>query len=196
MSNSETYIVHLYSQERNKKIRLDFSSQKVASELIDLLKLSDYNIYQFILGENRYSMTESQLNEMENKYELLKRQKKSLFGLCKKTILDLLILPKSGFYFPYKFGNYLYLFTKKLIVPADFESWINIEFPNRFEDFDKVFAGLNSDPINLLDNEDYFIITNYDYQTEFGIIGKSKTIDLILDTFRKAEIKDFEEKIY
>ena len=42
-----------------------------------------------------------------------------------------------------------------------------------------------------MDEEDYLIATNHDFQHQFGVIGKKNKIDQIIDEFEKANLSEF-----
>lgn len=183
------YILEFHNLGLNQKIRMDFSSEHKPTEFFELAKLNGYQIYQYIQGENTYAMSIYNLNIQNIEFEELYRTKKNtLFGSHKDTITDLLILPKNDFFYPYEFGSYLYLFTKKQVNKADFENWLNKEFPSRFGDIDESFDGFE----NLMNEDDYVLVTNYDLQHQFGVIGNENTINLIISKFEKAGLDEFE----
>ncbi|WP_452227589.1 MULTISPECIES: hypothetical protein [unclassified Lacinutrix] len=164
----------------------EFKSNKSATEFIQLTKLDGYEMYQYIQSETTYVMTEEKLKNENILFEKLNREKKTWFGLSKKTVTDLLIMPNQEFYYPYGFGSYLYLFTKRKRTKTDIEDWLNKEFPSRFGHIDERFSGFE----NLMDDEDYLIATNHDLQHQFGIIGKKDKIDLIIAEFKKANLSE------
>ena len=88
----------------------------------------------------------------------------------KKTVTDLLIMPSKHFYYPYQYGSYLYIFTKKDLNKNNFENWLNMEFPSRYGNIDETFAGFK----NLMSEEGFLIATNHDLQHQFGVMGKKK----------------------
>ncbi|EPR70426.1 hypothetical protein ADIWIN_3782 [Winogradskyella psychrotolerans RS-3] len=150
--------------------QIEFKSNKVPTDFIELTKLDDYEMYQYIQSGNTYVMTEERLEKENIHFEKLKREKKTWFGFYKKTVTDLLIMPNQEFYYPYESGSYLYLFTKQKITKAEIENWLNREFPSRFGHIDERFEGFE----NLLNEEDYLIATNHDLQRQFGVIGKKE----------------------
>lgn len=172
--------------------RMDFKSNKPATEFIDLTKLDGYEMYQYIQRGNTYVMSEEKLEKENIQFEKLYRQKKTWFGFSKKITTDLLIMPNQEFYYPYEFGSYLYIFTKRKRTKSDFENWLNNEFPDRFGHIDETFAGFE----NLMDEEDYLIATNHDLQHQFGVIGKKNKIDQIIKKFTSANLSEFELENY
>lgn len=187
------YIILFHPIGKEESVRIDFESDKTETEFYEKLKIEDYEIYQFIQEEFKYNMEESELEEEKIEFLSLKREKKTWFGFSKKVVSDLLILPKKEFYYPYQYGHYFYLFTKRKINKNNFENWLNLYFPERFSDFDETYAGLNKDQLELMDEDDYLVITNYDYQKEFGLIGNSKIIENLTEKLRKLNLKSFEE---
>jgi len=129
-------------------------------------------------------------------FKKLNREKKTWFGLSKKTVTDLLIEQQNGFYYPYGYGNYLYLFSKQKIKLTDFENWLNKEFPSRFVDINETFAGFNSEFLNLMNEDDFVIATNHDYQEQFGLTGKAKIIEQILSKFNDLNLAEYETEKY
>ena len=190
------FILLFHPLSTTEEVRIDFKSEKPASDFIELTKLDGYNVYQYIQSDYSYNMPIEEL-ELENiGFKKLYREKKTWFGLSKKTVTDLLIEPKTGFYYPYGYGNYLYIFTKKEIKQSEFEKWLNKEFPSRFADIDETFAGFNSEFLNLMNEDDYLIATNHDYQEQFGVSGKADIIDKIISKFEKANLNEFELEKY
>ena len=172
--------------------RMDFNSNKPATEYIELTKLDGYEMYQYIQSGNTYVMTEEKLVKANIQFEKLYRAKKTWFGLSEKTVTDLLILPNQEFYYPHEFGGYLYLFTKQKSTKADIENWLNKVFPSRFGNIDETFTGFE----NLMDEEDYLIATNHDLQHQFGVIGKKSKIEQIISKFKSAGLNEFELEKY
>ena len=172
--------------------RMDFNSEKPATEFIELTKLDGYKMYQYIQSGNNYVMTAEELETKNIKFEKLFREVKTWFGLSKKNVTDFLIMPNRDFYYPHQFGSYLYIFTKENRTKTDFENWLNKEFPSRFGHIDETFSGLQ----NLMDKDDYLIATNHDLQHQFGVIGKKSIVDQIISKFKNANLSEFELEDY
>lgn len=187
------YIILFHPIGKEKSVRIDFESDKPATDFYEKLKIEGYKMYQFIQADFKYNMKESELEEKEIEYLPLEREKKVWFGFSKKMVSDLFISPKKGFFYPYQFGHYFYLFTKKKINKNDFENWLNLYFPKRFADFDKTYAGLKKEQLELMNEDDYFIITSHDSQKEFGLIGKNGLIEKLIEKLRHLNLKSFEE---
>ncbi|MDT0559542.1 hypothetical protein RM697_12835 [Ichthyenterobacterium sp. W332] len=168
--------------------RMDFNSEKPATEFIELTKLNGYKMYQYIQSGNNYVMTAEELEMKNIKFEKLLREVKTWFGLSKKTVTDFLIMPDKSFYYPYEFGSYLYIFTKQNRTKVDFENWLDKEFPSRFGHIDETFTGFE----NLMDDEDYLIATNHDLQHQFGVVGNKNIIDQIITEYKNANLREFE----
>lgn len=168
--------------------RMDFKSNKPAKEYIELAKLEGYEMYQYIQSGNTYVMTEEKLEKENIQFERLYRVEKTWFGLSKKIVTDFLIMPNQEFYYPYEFGSYLYLFTKRKRSKTDIENWLNKEFPDRFGHIDETFIGFE----NLINEQDYLIATNYDLQNQFGVIGEKGIVNSIIAEFEKRNLIEFE----
>jgi hypothetical protein len=190
------FIALLHSLGVTEKIRVDFKSDKPASDFYEHLKLDGYKIYQYIQDDYQYNMEPSELESNRVKFKLLQREKKIWFGLSKKMVSDLLIYPKNGFYYPYQYGHYFYLYSKHAVNELEFENWLNTQFPNRFVDFDVTHAGLNTKSIQLLNDNDYLIVTNHDCQEEFGITGSTNINQQILKKLKNLNLKDYDEVEY
>ena len=190
------FILLFHPLSTSEEVRIDFKSEKPATEFIELTKLDGYKMYQYIQSEHTYNMPIEEL-ELENiGFKKLYREKKTWFGFSKKTVTDLLIEPKNGFYYPYGYGNYLYIFTKQEIDQTEFEKWLNKEFPSRFGDIDETFAGFNSEFLNLMNEDDYLIATNHDYQEQFGVCGKTNIIEQIVSKFSELNLNEYETEKY
>ena len=85
----------LHPIEKNETIRIDFQTELLETDIYEKLKLSGYGIYQFIENDFQYNMEQSELDAENIQYHELKREKKSWFGLSKKTITDLLDLQQK-----------------------------------------------------------------------------------------------------
>jgi len=186
------FIIHFHSLKTNEKTRIDFKSEKPSSDFIEMAKLKGYCIYQYIQNDYTYNMSIPDLKNENVEFEILQREKKTWFGLSKKIITDFLIKPKKDFYYPYQYGHYLYIFTKKEIDKTEFENWLNKEFPNRFGDIDETFTDFDK----LLNKDDFLIATNHDYQYQFGVIGKRDLIERIISNYKTEKLKDFEIESY
>lgn len=190
------FILLFHPLSTSEEVRIDFKSEKPASEFIGLAKLDGYKVYQYIQSDYTYNMPIEELELKNVGYKKLYREKKTWFGLSKKKVTDLLIEPKNGFYYPYGYGHYLYLFTKREIDKSDFEKWLNKEFPNRFADIDETFAGFNSEFLNLMDEDDYLIATNHDYQKQFGMTGKKEIVEQVISIFNDQSLEEYETEKY
>lgn len=188
-------IALLHPIEKKETIRIDFQTELLETDIYEKLKLPEYGIYQFIENDFLYNMEQSELDAEQIKYYELKREKKTWFGLSKKTVTDLLIQPKNKFYYPYQYGHYFYLFTKHKVNPTEFQEWINIMFPSKFADFDDtLFMGTNEN-FEFLNKDDYFLITHHDYQRDFGISANEIITNELLKILRKEEVqKEFRNK--
>ena len=90
----------------------------------------------------------------------------------------------------------MYIFTKKEINQSDLEKWLNKEFSNRFADIDETFAGFNSEFLNLMNEDDYLIATNHDYQNEFGLTGNVEIIEQVVSRFNEMNLEEYTVKRY
>lgn len=186
------YTLLFYSLNTNEEVHIGFKSKKTASDFIELTKLDEYQVYQYIQSDYTYNVPIEELESENIKFKKLYREKRTWFGLSKKTVTDLLIEQQNGFYYPYDYGNYLYLFSKQKIDQVDFEKWLNKEFPNRFAEIDETFAGFNSDFLNLMNDNDYIIATNHDYQEQLGLTGKMEIIEQIISKFNNLNLAEYE----
>jgi hypothetical protein len=178
----------------NESTRVDFDSELGETDVYEKLKLEDYKLYQFIENDFLYNMELDELDSEGIKYDKLTREKKTWFGLGRKSINDILIHPNRKFYYPYQYGHYFYLFTKNEVQDNQFTEWLNENFPKRFADFDELVGYGKSNELKLLNKDDYVLITNHDYQKEFGIAAESKTIDKLIERLNenfKTEIEAF-----
>ena len=191
---SKRFIILFHPIGNEKSVRIDFESENIETDIYEDLKIDNYEIYQFIQEEFKYNMEESELQKKGIKFESFKREKKTWFGLSKKIVSDLLIFPQKDFFYPYQYGHYFYLFTKSEVNRNEFEGWMNSKFPEKFADFDETYAGLNKAEIKLLNENDYLIITNHDYQSEFGVIGNSQIIAKLIERLKKLNLNSFEEE--
>ena len=141
-------------------------------------------------------MEPSELEENDVKFKFLKREKKTWFGLSKKMVSDLLIYPKNGFYYPYQYGHYFYLYTKHDVKDLEFENWLNAQFPDRYGDFDETHAGINTKYVQLLNADDYLIVTNHDFQEEFGITGSININQQILKKLKDLNLSEYAAEEY
>ncbi len=178
------------------KTRIDFDSEIEETLVYELLKLEGYSIYQFILQDYQYVMSFDELSELGVRFKLFKKERKTWFGLSKKIEQELLIYPKDGFFYPYQYGSYFYLFSREEIKESDFIKWMEEQFPNRWVDFDDTLAGLNSKTIKLLHQSDYILVTNHDYQKEFGVVGSKEVCATLTAKLRQEAFESFETEEY
>ena len=195
-SKMKQFILLFHPLSTSEEVRIDFKSEKPASDFIELTKLDGYKVYQYIQSDFTYNMPIAELESENIRFKKLYRGKKTWFGLSKKTVTDLLIEQQNGFYYPYGYGNNLYLFSKQEINQTDFENWLNKEFPSRFADIDETFAGFNSEFLNLMNQDDYVIATNHDYQEQFGLTGKAEIIEQIISKFNDLNLAEYETEKY
>lgn len=188
------YIALFHPINEELKARLDFNTELSPTSILNVLWIEGYKLYQFILNDSQYILPIEKLTEMNAKFATFEIEKSTWFGLCSETQHELLILPESGFYYPYSFGSYFYLFSKEDISGEEFINWLNIYFPNRFADFDE--SGSNSDTIKLLHDSDYFLITNYDVQNEFGITAQKETCEILIKKLEQVNLENFEIEEY
>lgn len=193
---NQHYIALIHPIEEEVKKRIDFNSEIKTQDIFEFLKLQDYKIYQYILSDYQYVMPLNELKERYITFDTFEKEVSTWFGLGKKVEKELLIYPKDGFYYPYGFGSYFYLYSKKDIQRDEFIEWMDDQFPNRFSDFDDTHAGINWDSIKLLHQSDYILVTNNDYQNEFGITAKKEICNLLKDRFEKANFEDMEMSEY
>lgn len=191
---TKRFILLFHPTGKEKSIRIDFESDKPVTDFYEQLKIDGYEIYQFIQDDFKYNMEELELEEKKIEFGKLKREKKTWFGLSKEMVSDLLIYPKKDFFYPYQYGHYFYLYTKRKIEILEFETWLNSTFPYRFDDFDETHAGKNKSEIELMNNDDYLLVTNYDYQKEFGLVGNYRIIKELIEKLRMLKLKSFEEE--
>ncbi|WP_299821606.1 hypothetical protein [uncultured Pontibacter sp.] len=190
------YIALFHPVGEEVKTRIDFDSEIEETLVYELLKLEGYSIYQFILQDYQYVMSFDELSELGVRFKLFKKERKTWFGLSKKIEQELLIYPKDGFFYPYQYGSYFYLFSREEIKESDFIKWMEEQFPNRWVDFDDTLAGLNSKTIKLLHQSDYILVTNHDYQKEFGVVGSKEVCATLTAKLRQEAFESFETEEY
>jgi hypothetical protein len=190
------YIAFFYPVGEEVKTRADFDSEIEETQVYELLRLDGYNIYQFILPDFQYVMPPNELREQGLMFDLFEKEESSWLGLSKKVKHELLIYPKEGFFYPYQYGSYFYLFSREGITGGKFIKWMDKQFPKRFADFDDTFAGFNSDKINLLHESDYVLVTNYDYQKEFGVVASKELCGVLTAKLKQAGFENLEIEEY
>jgi hypothetical protein len=164
----------------NSYYDISFESNKEETDIYEFLKLDGYKLYQFIDHDFLYNMNTDELDKKGIIYSKILRVKKTWFGLIKKNIYDILIHPCQDFFYPYQYGHYFYLYTKKVLQVNDFKIWIDKNFVNRFADFDELVGSKKTNNLKLLNDDDYILITNHDYQTQFGIASKNKITESLV----------------
>ncbi|MCC9169140.1 hypothetical protein [Pontibacter harenae] len=190
------YIAMFHPFGEEVKTRIDFDSEIEETLVYELLKLDGYSIYQFILPDFQYLMSLDELREQGVKFELFEKEKSTWFGLSKKVEQELLIYPKAGFFYPYQYGHYFYIYSREEIKGSEFIKWMEEQFPNRFADFDDTLAGFNSETIKLLHESDYILVTNHDYQKEFGIVASKEVCAALTTKLTQAGFDSFEIEEY
>tara|TARA_Y100000815_G_scaffold271531_1_gene298300 strand:- start:824 stop:1414 length:591 start_codon:yes stop_codon:yes gene_type:complete len=190
------YIFQFHRLGTKSKTRADFNSDYSAEKLIELLKIDGYKIYQFILNDFAHTMKIEELKEKKIPFSTFQKNKKTWFGFSSKIVHDILIKPSDGFFYPYQFGNYLYLFTKAEISEDQFINWYNHEFPNGYKDLDYTFAGFNSENLNLINEKDYLIISCHDYQEQLGFSANKSIISQIIEKLSTLKLSEFELSDY
>lgn len=187
------FVILLHPIKNEESVRIDFESDMLETEIYEELKIEGYQIYQFIQEDFKYNMEEYELVDKEIQFFSLKREKITWFGFSRKMMTDLLIPPQKTFFYPYQYGHYFYLFTKNNIEKNDFENWLDLHFPDRFLDFDDAYAGLRKDQIELINEDDYLLITNHSYQKEFGLIGNDRILEKLTEKLLELNIESFEK---
>jgi len=190
------YILHLHSIGNSISRRIDFKSDKSTTEFFEELRLQGYFLYQYITSDFTYNMDTKELDDLNIEYVTYEFQKRTWFGFGRKTVYDLLILPKDKFYYPYQFGNYFYLLTKDKISADSFINWLNNQFPNKFSDFNDYIGGDTTDSKELLNKSDIIIITLHDYQEELAITAHKVIVDELYHKIQSMELEKFDTIIY
>ena len=144
------YIALIHPIEEEVKRRIDFNSEITPRDIFEFLKLQDYKIYQYILPDYQFVMSLDEMKKRNIRFDTFEKEVSTWFGLGKKIEKELLIYPQEGFYFPYEFGSYFYLYSTKDVQRDEFIEWMDDQFPNRFADFDDTHAGINWDSVKLL----------------------------------------------
>jgi hypothetical protein len=192
----QDFIPLFHSIGITEKVRVDFNSDKPETDFYELLKLEGYNIYLYIAHNYRYTMSIEELKEKGISFSTFEYERKTWFGLSSETRADILIHPNDGFFFPYQYGHFFYLYTKHSLNQTEFAKWMNIQFPNKFMDFGDTEIGLNTDSIKLLNSDDYLLVTNHGYQKEFGITGNPEIVSLLRAKLKSLQLDEYEESEY
>ncbi|WP_439879759.1 hypothetical protein ACSX1A_11280 [Pontibacter sp. MBLB2868] len=190
------FIALFHSVGKEVKTRVDFDSEIEETFVYELLRLDGYSIYQFILPDYQYVMSLDELREQNVRFKLFEKEKSTWFGLGKKVEQELLIYPKAGFFYPYQYGHYFYIYSKEEIKGGEFIQWMEELFPKRFADFDDTLAGLNSDTVKLLHASDYILVTNHDYQKEFGVVASKEVCATLTAKLKQAGFDSFKTEEY
>ena len=85
------FILLFHPLRKNEEVRIDFKSEKPASDFIELTKLNGYKVLQYIQSDFTYNMPITELESKNIGFKKLYREKKTWLGLSKKTVTDLLI---------------------------------------------------------------------------------------------------------
>ena len=186
------FVILLNQLSKKSELRIDFLSERVATDFYDLSKLDGYNIYQYIQSDYTYVMSVEELKQKKISYLELNREVKTWFGLFQKKVTDLLIEPSEGFYYPHDYGYYLYIFTKHKIEKNEFEDWLNKKYLTK--DINESLTEIKSEYIDLINIDDYLLVTNHDLQQHFGICGNENIIKQIISKFNKLNLTEFEIK--
>ena len=186
------FVILLNKISTKCETQINFVSEKTAIDFIQISKLDGYKIYQYIQNDYTYNMPIDELEQEDISFIKLFRKKKSFFGLLKKNIIDILIEPKDGFFYPYSYGYYFYIFTKHYIEKTIFEDWLNRIFLTK--NIEESFLEINSEFIDLMNEDDYLLVTNHDYQEYFGICGNENIINQIINKFKIINLSEFEIK--
>ena len=88
------------------------------------------------------------------------------------------------------------LYSKNTYSIEEIDKWLKEQFPLHWTDLDDTHAGSNSETLELIDSDDYLIVTNHDYQTEFGITGRKNIIEILKSKFKDLGLKNYEEINY
>jgi len=149
-------------------------------------------IYQYIQSDYSFTMSIEELEKKNISFIKLEREVNTWFGLFKKKVTDLLIEPNEGFYYPHSHGYYLYIFTKHKINKTEFLDWLNKNYLTK--DIDESFTEINSENTDLINKDDYLLVTNHDLQQHFGIYGNENIINQIISKLNKLNLTGFEIK--
>lgn len=184
------FVILLNPLITGSELRIDFQSESIATDFYDLSKLDEYKMYQYIQSDYTYIMSIEELEQKNISFIKLEREEKTWFGLFKKKVTDILIEPTEGFYYPYSYGYYLYIFTKHKINKTEFEDWLNKKYLTK--GINESFTEIKSEFEDLMKKDDYLLVTNHDLQYHFGICGNENIIDQITSKFNKLNLNEFE----
>jgi len=196
MRERKSHIALFHTLRHKEKSRVDYGTESLAEDIFEALRIDGYYIYQLILCDNTYVMPVESLIEMDVDFGKIRRTRKTWFGLSSKNTDDILVFPRTGFYYPYEWGTYTYIYTKNRYSTEQIDIWLKEQFPKHWVDLDCTHAGFNSETLKLIDSSDYLIVTNHDYQTEFGITGNKDTIGKLKSKFRGLDLDKYEEIKY
>ncbi len=184
------FVILLNPLITGSELRIDFQSESIATDFYDLSKLDEYKMYQYIQSDYTYITSIEELEQKNISFIKLEREEKTWFGLFKKKVTDILIEPTEGFYYPYSYGYYLYIFTKHKINKTEFEDWLNKKYLTK--GINESFTEIKSEFEDLMKKDDYLLVTNHDLQYHFGICGNENIIDQITSKFNKLNLNEFE----
>lgn len=194
--SKQHYIILIHPIEDELKTRVDFDTELGEEALYDYLKLEGYKVYQFIRSDFHYLMSNDELKALNVKFATFDKKVKTWFGLDSKIEQDLLIYPKEGFYYPYQYGWYLYLYSKADIGSDEFINWLNEQMPYTNKDFDNSYAGLNYKTLKPLHDDDYILVTSHDYQRDFGITASKEITKKLVDRIKEADFEALDIEQY
>ena len=180
----KNFIALFHQLGSNKSFRIEFKSDIEEADVLNVVKLDEYKLYQLIHHDFLYNMEPSELDLEGIKYDRLYREKTSWFGLKRKPVSDILIHPHKDFLYPYQYGHYFYYYTKHKLEANQFKEWLNDEFPKRFDHFDELL-GYNDNDLTLIYPDDYVLVTNHDYQKEFGIAASEEIVTNLIKQLNK-----------
>ena len=71
------FILLFHPLSTSEEVRIDFYSEKPATEFIELTKLEGYRMYQYIQSDYSYNMTIKEIELRNIRFKKLSRQKKT-----------------------------------------------------------------------------------------------------------------------
>ena len=190
------YIILLHDIGNKDSIRIDFKSKMEPLTFFQELKIDSHSITQFIKNEYAVEIDEFILDQDKIEYHAIPRMKKTWFGLHNKAVNDILIPETSKYFYPYVYGNFVYYFSQKKISKNDFIKWLTSNTTNPKFEFDAIYSATNNYRTKVLNEKDFVLVTNHNFQTEFGISGNTIILKQIVEKLKAMNLNNYEEERY
>ncbi len=188
------YTICITSARKSYRYRVDFSSPQEPPYFFKLFKLGTYSHLEYVPHESQALTTRETIDEQIN-LTVIRQEHRRFWGLLRKQVEDVVVLPDQDFYFPFDFGYHYLLYYR---APLSFKEMLAkvTTLARVTENMEGLATGNHSQTQTLVTENSFVLVMGYDYASDMALIMQEEETDQIIKRLQELQLANFEIEKY